>query len=558
MEQQYQSMQRAVQTIWFIDEVQLLHIQIILQVTKLALFWADVGANMAHALSEARMTRPIQSVAIIGGGTAGWMAAAALAGQLPRSIRLTLVESDAIGTIGVGEATIPAIRKFNQVLGIDEADFLKATNGTFKIGIEFVDWGKPGQTYMHSFSPLGGRPELRPTHQYWLRMKALGAEVPDLDDCSIGGAAARTNRFRHPRDARSDPRAPELSYAYHFDASLYARYLRAMAEKAGVTRVEGRISSVDRHPENGDIAGVRLDDGRTVAADLFVDCSGMRALLIGGALAEPYEDWSEHLICDRAVAMPCAAGPTLYNHTRAKACAAGWQWRIPLQHRFGNGYVYSSRHIGDDEAAAALRGSLEGAELDAPRLIAFTPGKRRRVWVRNCIALGLSAGFIEPLESTSIHLIHMGIRRLISLFPARGVTEPLIKAYNRQTDFEHEDIRDFIIAHYKVTGREDTPFWRYVKSMSVPDSLKARLELFASGGLYFRAGEECFTEASWVQVLIGQGLEIEGHDLLADAPSPQWTAGYLKALAGYHRDACARMPDHVDFIAGYCRAGAAA
>lgn len=499
------------------------------------------------------MTKPVRSVAIIGGGTAGWMAAAALAGQLPKGIVLTLVESDAIGTIGVGEATIPAIRKFNQILGIDEADFLKATNGTFKVGIEFADWGGLGQSYMHSFSSIGGRPELRPTHQYWLRMKAAGAAVPDFDYCSVGGAAARSNRFMHPRDSRADARSPELAYAYHFDAGLYARYLRAMAERAGVTRIEGRIDAVDLHPESGDIAGVRLDDGRGLQADLFIDCSGMRALLIGGALGEAYENWSEHLICDRAVAMPCAAGPTLYNHTRAKACPAGWQWRIPLQHRFGNGYVYSSHLIGDDEAAAALRDSLEGAELDAPRFISFTPGKRRRVWVRNCIALGLSAGFIEPLESTSIHLIHMGIRRLISLFPARGVTEPLIKAYNRQTDFEHRDIRDFIIAHYKVTEREDTPFWRYVKHMSVPDSLRERLELFASGGLYFKDGEECFTEPSWVQVLIGQGLKIEGHDMLADDPSPQWTCGYLKALADYHRDACARMPGHADFVAGYCR-----
>ena len=501
------------------------------------------------------MATPVHSVAIVGGGTAGWMAAAALAKQLPKTISLTLIESDEIGTIGVGEATIPAIRRFNQILGIDEVEFLKATGGTFKLGIEFVDWGALGQSYIHAFGMTGGRPELRPTHQYWLRMKAQGVDVPDFDLLSLAGTAAQANRFTRSRGGQGAGGAPELTYAYHFDASLYARYLRTRAEAAGVTRIEGRIASVGLSPETGDIAGVHLDDGRTVAADLFIDCSGMRALLLGEALGEPYEDWSEHLICDRAVAMPCANGPVLYNYTRAKACAAGWQWRIPLQHRFGNGYVYSSAFIGDDAAAAALRENLEGEALDAPRFIAFTPGKRRRTWVKNCIALGLSSGFIEPLESTSIHLIHMGIRRLLSLFPARGVTEPLVRAYNQQSDTELRAIRDFIIAHYKVTDREDTPFWRYVKHMPVPDSLKDRLELFASGGLFFWDRDECFTEASWVQVLIGQGLSIEGHDMLADQPLPQWVADYLGKIVAFHRDVCERMPGHAEFIAGYCRAG---
>jgi tryptophan halogenase len=498
--------------------------------------------------------KAVQSVAIVGGGTAGWMAAAALARQLPKSITLTLVESDAIGTIGVGEATIPAIRKFNQILGIDEADFLKATGGTFKLGIEFVDWGALGQSYVHRFGMIGGRPELRPTHQYWLKLKASGADVPDLDLCSIGGAAARGNRFMHPRDSRADPRIPELTYAYHFDANLYARYLRTMAEGAGVTRMEGRIASVSHDADSGDIEAVHLDDGRSVTADLFIDCSGMRSILLGDALGEPYEDWSQYLLCDRAVAMPCANGPVLYNYTRAKACTAGWQWRIPLQHRFGNGYVYASAFIGDEAAAADLRENLEGAELDGPRFISFTPGKRRRTWVKNCVALGLSSGFLEPLESTSIHLIHMGIRRLLSLFPARGITEPLVKAYNQQSDVELRAIRDFIIAHYKVTDREDTPFWRHVKHMSVPDSLKDRLELFANGGLFFLDRDECFTEASWVQVLIGQGLHIEGYDMLCDQQSPQWVAEYLGKLVAFHADACRRMPSHADFIAGYGRA----
>ncbi len=503
------------------------------------------------------MTKPVQSVAIIGGGTAGWMAAAALARQLPKTMALTLVESDAIGTIGVGEATIPAIRRFNQILGIDEAEFLKATGGTFKLGIEFVDWGGLGQSYTHAFGMTGGRPELRPTHQYWLRMKAEGG-APDFDDLSLAATAAHANRFAHARGAGADPRAPDLTYAYHFDASLYARYLRGLAERAGVTRFEGRIATVSLDPDSGDISGVHLDDGRTVTADLFIDCSGMRALLLGDALGEPYEDWSEYLICDRAVAMPCSPGPVLYNYTRAKACAAGWQWRIPLQHRFGNGYVYASAHISDDDAAADLIANLEGTALDAPRFIAFTPGKRRRTWVKNCVALGLSSGFLEPLESTSIHLIHMGIRRLLSLFPARGVTEPLIRAYNQQSDMELRAIRDFIIAHYKVTDREDTPFWRYVKHMPVPDSLRERLELFSSGGLFFWDRDECFTEASWVQVLIGQKLVIAGHDMLVDQPSRAWVADYLEKIAAFHKDACRRMPSHAEFIAGYCRAESAA
>ncbi len=498
------------------------------------------------------MSKPVQSVAIIGGGTAGWMAAAALAKQLPKTVALTLVESDAIGTIGVGEATIPAIRRFNQILGIDEAEFLKATGGTFKLGIEFVDWGALGQTYIHAFGMTGGRPELRPTHQYWLRLKAEGGNAPDFDRMSLAATAAYANRFTHARGG-VDSRAPELAYAYHFDASLYARYLRGMAERAGVTRLEGKIATVSLDPDSGDIAGVHLDDGRTVTADLFIDCSGMRALLLGEALGEPYEDWSEHLICDRAVAMPCVNGPVLYNYTRAKACAAGWQWRIPLQHRFGNGYVYASAFIGDAAAAAALIENLEGAQLDGPRFIAFTPGKRRRTWVRNCVGLGLSSGFIEPLESTSIHLIHMGIRRLLSLFPARGVTEPLVRAYNQQSDMELRAIRDFIIAHYKVTGREDTPFWRHVKHMPIPQSLQDRLDLFASGGLFFLDRDECFTQASWVQVLIGQKLAIEGHDMLVDQPSLSWVADYLDKIAAFHKEACSRMPSHAKFIAGYCR-----
>ncbi len=494
--------------------------------------------------------RTIRRVAIIGGGTAGWMAAAALATALQRGVAIDLVESDDIGTVGVGEATIPPIKLFNAQLGIDENDFLKFTYGSFKLGIEFVDWGWTGNRYFHPFGTFGADFDAVTLHHYWLRERQRG-DATSLSDYSMAWAAARANRFDKPASDRRLVQST-MDYAYHFDASRYALYLRGLAEKRGVTRHEGKVAAAEQDAR-GFVSAVRLEDGRRIEADLFIDCSGFRGLLIEGALATGYDDWTHWLPCDRAVAVPCAPSDDFTPYTRSSARAAGWQWRIPLQHRTGNGYVYGSRFVDDDAAQAELLANLDGEVLAAPRRLAFTTGRRKLFWNRNVVALGLASGFLEPLESTSIHLIQSGINRLLALWPDRDF-DPLVAAeYNKLTAREFERVRDFIILHYKATTRADSPLWRYTAAMEIPDELANKIAHFAAHARVVADPGELFVNVSWLAVFLGQGIMPARYDPLADARSvdaPRLLAG-LKRVIGEAADS---MPSHRDYVARHCAA----
>jgi tryptophan halogenase len=495
----------------------------------------------------------IREVVIVGGGTAGWMCAAALARFLGAAVNVRLIESEEIGTVGVGEATIPQIRLFNQGLGIDEDEFVRETQGSFKLGIEFEGWTRPGERYIHAFGTIGRGLGLIPFHHYWLRHRAEGGAA-SLSDFSASAQAAARNLFARP-DERPDRLPSGLAYAFHFDASLYAAYLRRYAEARGVRRVEGKVVDVSLRGEDRHIEAVTLSGGERIAGDFFVDCSGFRGLLIEQALETGYEEWTQWLPCDRALAVPCVSASPLTPFTRSTAREAGWQWRIPLQHRTGNGYVYSSAHISDDEAAAKLLSRLDGEALADPRPLRFVTGKRRQAWNRNCVALGLAGGFMEPLESTSIHLVQSGIARLLQLWPGQGVAEADVAEFNRQTDFEWEKIRDFLIFHYHANSR-DEPLWRDCRSMALPDSLAHRIELFRANGRIFREHEELFTEVGWLQVMTGQGVEPEGYHPLADQLSPAQLAEFL-GLAKNHVDhVVAQMPRHEEYIARHCAAAA--
>ena len=493
--------------------------------------------------------QPVRKVTIVGGGTAGWMTAAVLSQWLSQ-VEIKLIESDEIGIIGVGEATIPHIRNYLALANIDPLKMIAAAKATFKLGIQFVDWGAPGESYIHGFGKIGRDMLWLHPHQLWLaaRERAPGS-VGHFDQYSLNCAASLKSRFAFP-----DPRNPnsplaDLDYAYHFDASLLARFLRTESEARGVERVEGRIVEVIQHPESGFVERVRLSDGREVDGELFVDCSGMRALLIGDALGNGYEDWNQWLLCDRAQAVPCASVSPLTPYTRSTAQKAGWQWRIPLQHRIGNGCVYSSSLLSDEEAAETLLANLDGEALADPRPVRFAPGRRLKAWDKNVVALGLSSGFLEPLESTSIHLIQTGIHRILAMFPSAGFNQADLDEYNRQSKFEYEDVRDFIIAHYKVTRRSGDPFWDHVREMAVPDSLSERLELFRSSGRFFKRGaQELFAEESWVQVLLGQGLEMNPDPVTRFVPDEELT-GFLGDIAEVVADVADGMPDHGEFVA---------
>lgn len=494
---------------------------------------------------------PIQRILIVGGGTAGWMTAAALAHVLRGTVKVELVESEAIGTVGVGEATIPPILLFNALLGINEDEFIRETQATFKLGIQFRDWFRKGHEYFHPFGQYGTRIDAAAFHQYWLRLHDAGLDS-SLDDYSVTTVAARMGRFaRTDRDPRSI--LSQMTHAFHFDASLYSRFLRRRAEAAGVVRHEGRIADV-RLREDGFIDAVSLDDGRVLAADFFIDCSGFRGLLIEGALKTDYEDWTHWLPCDRAVAMPCArvSDPTPY--TRSTALEAGWQWRIPLQHRTGNGYVYCSEHISDDEAQARVRGSLDGEVMASPNFLRFTTGRRKKAWNRNCLAIGLSAGFLEPLESTSIHLIQSGITKLLLSFPDSAFAQPDIDNYNRLMQTEFERVRDFVVLHYHATERDDTPLWRHVAAMDIPESLRWKMEQFRTRGRVFRYEDELFQETSWVAVLMGQGVRPERADPITEVLPLEITRQRLHDLRTAIRQGVERMPTHEGFIAAHCKA----
>ena len=493
----------------------------------------------------------IRDVVIVGGGTAGWMAAAAFARLLDRkSVRVTLVESDEIGTIGVGEATIPPITAYNKMIGIDEDAFLEATRATFKLGIEFVDWGGVGERYFHPFGCYGQDFRGVAFHQIYLREQKLG-KIADIGEWSMSTAAASLGRFARPASDAPLPLS-QLAYAFHFDAGLYARFLRGISEGDGVTRVEGKIVDAALDGKTGHVTQVVLADGTTIAGDLFIDCSGFRGLLIEQKLATGYESWGHWLPCDRAIAVPSGYSGQPDPFTRSTARSAGWQWRIPLQHRMGNGIVYASAHLPDADAEALLLANLEGEALAEPRRLSFTAGRRKMAWNANVVSLGLSTGFVEPLESTSIHLIQSGIVKLLALFPDKHFNPVERDEYNRQMKEVFEDVRDFIILHYKVTRRDDSDFWNYCRTMDVPDSLEAKLELWRSKGRLFRHNHELFGTASWVAVLLGQGLVPDDSEPAAYALDQARMASAMENMRLSYRRMAEHMPMHGDFVASAC------
>jgi tryptophan 7-halogenase len=498
-------------------------------------------------------TDQIRSIVIVGGGTAGWMTAAALSKVLGRDYAsITLVESDAIGTVGVGEATIPQINIFNRMLGIDEDEFVRRTKGSFKLGIQFVDWGKRGSTYFHPFGAYGVNMEGISFHAFWLRLHQAGL-APWIDDYSIQAKAAEAGKFMRPVDAGNSPLS-NITYAFHFDAGLYALYLREYAEAAGVVRKEGKITQVVQRGDDGFIEAVVLEDGTRIEADLFIDCSGFHGLLIEGTMKAGYTDWSHWLPCNSAVAVPCESVADITPYTRSTARNAGWQWRIPLQHRTGNGYVYCSDYISDEEAAATLLANLDGKPLADPRFIKFTTGHRNQYWMKNCVAIGLSSGFMEPLESTSIWMIQTAIAKLLTMFPDKSFAPVDIGRFNRVLKTETEEIRDFIILHYKVTQRDDTPFWDYVRAMDVPDRLTEKMEVFANAGRAFRENEELFNDTSWFAVMVGQGLIPRTFDPVAKLLSEDETKTRLDQIRGAVLNSADYMPRHIDFIRDNCAA----
>jgi tryptophan 7-halogenase len=496
----------------------------------------------------------LKKVLIVGGGTAGWMSAAVLLHSLGARYQIQLIESDEISTVGVGEATIPSIMKFNALIGIDENEFMRQTQASFKLGIQFKNWGAKGDSYIHGFGSMGRKTGLVDFLHYWLKAYQAG-RVARLDDYSINLLACEHNKFM--RAATHSPNSPlaDLRHAFHFDAGLFAKYLRGYSEKRGVVRTEGKITQVHTHPETGFVTGVTMENGSLHEADLFIDCSGFRGLLIEQTLHTGYDDWSHWLPCDSALAVPCEATSPLLPYTRATAHSAGWQWRIPLQSRTGNGHVFSSRFMSVDEATSVLMNHLDGKALAEPRLIRFVTGKRKQFWNKNVVAIGLSSGFIEPLESTSIHLIQQGIVRLIELFPNRSFNAADIDEYNRQSALEFEQIRDFIVLHYHTTTRSDSPFWDYCRGMSVPDTLLHKTELFRSSGRFFHKGDELFGDASWAQVMLGQGIKPQGYHPLVDNTADEPIYQMLANVKAVMHATVQQMPTHAQYIGQQCKAG---
>ena len=493
--------------------------------------------------SLGRLNEPVKRVIIVGGGTAGWMAAAVLSHSFPaEKLSVTVIESPEIGTVGVGEATIPPILQLNALLGLDEDDLVRRTGATYKLGIEFLNWGAVGERYFHPFGVSGADLGGVQFHHHWLRTKE-GV----FADYSLATVAAYAGKFGRPSD---DPRnvLSRMSYALHFDASLYAAVLRELAIKSGAHHVEGRITHTRLNSENGFVESVQLADGHALEADLYIDCSGFRGLLIEGALETGYINWSHWLPMDRAIAVPSSVNGPPPPFTRATAGTAGWRWRIPLQHRVGNGHVYCSQFLDDDRAEAELLNNLESPALSAPRRLQFTTGRRRLSWNKNVVALGLASGFVEPLESTSIHLIQRAVVTLMSLFPAAGYNQTEVAEYNRLMAAEMEAVRDFVILHYKQTRRDDTPFWRQVRDMPVPETLARRVDVFANLGRLLIEPGELFSKTSWVAVLLGQGLLPRGYDPLADAIPEDEIRGQLRRMRAVIRQGVATLPSHADFL----------
>lgn len=498
------------------------------------------------------MTDAIQKIVIAGGGTAGWMTAAALAKAFGTHCEIRLVESAEIGTVGVGEATIPHIQLFNEMLGVDENEFMRKTQATFKLGIEFVNWKQIGESYVHPFGVYGDDIAAVPFHHYWLKLNSLGL-APALEDFSLTTQAAYSNKFMRPIAIQDSPLS-KLNYAFQFDAGLYAAFLRDYSEVRGVKRVEGKIAQVHLREGDGFIQSLQLENGENIDGDLFIDCTGFRGLLIEQALHTGYEDWSHWLPCDRALAVPCTNTGELTPYTRATAHSAGWQWRIPLQHRTGNGHVYASRFMSDDEACALLLKNLDGEPLAEPKPLRFTTGKRKRFWNKNCVAIGLASGFMEPLESTSIHLIQTAIARLISLFPTRSFHQSEINLYNQRADYEYERIRDFLILHYNATERRDSAFWNHCREMEIPEYLREKMSLYQNSGRIYRESDELFSVPSWLAVFEGQGVRARGYHPLVDTMDIDVLSAHLANHKKIIAKCTSLMPEHFQFIQQHCLA----
>lgn len=488
-------------------------------------------------------------IVVAGGGTAGWMAACALARTMGHTIELTLVESDMIGTVGVGESTIPPLVKYNQLIGVDEAEFMRATQATFKLGIEFENWRVEGEKYFHSFGGTGRDHWSAGFQHFWLHGRTQGHDQ-SFDDYCLELKAAYAGKFAHLPENR-------INYAYQLDATRYAAFLRAKAEESGAKRVEGKIAQVDLDGETGNIAALVLENGQRIEGDLFIDCTGFRALLIEGALHVGYDDWSHQLPCDRAIAVQTESVRPPVPYTRAIAHDAGWQWRIPLQHRQGNGIVYCSRYLSDDEARDRLLSTVEGEPVSQPNQLRFVTGARRKQWYRNCVAVGLSSGFMEPLESTSIHLIQRAILRIIRMLPFGEVSQRDVAEFNDQQMTDMHQIRDFLILHYKATDRRDSPFWRQCADMEIPDSLTQKIELFRETGRVFRRNEELFAENSWIQVMMGQGIMPRAYHPVAVKLTREELDHFLTAQRDNVARTVAGLPEHHAYVARYCGANAA-
>lgn len=490
------------------------------------------------------MTQPVRKVVIAGGGTAGWIAAATLSSQLGKIIDVTLVESDQIGTVGVGEATIPTQKAFHRLIGIDEQEFMRATRASFKLGIAFENWGQLGERYIHSFGQIGRSTWMGDFQHMWLYAHARGL-AGDMDDYCFELQAAEANKFATSENAK-------INYAYHLDATLYAKFLRSFSEARGAKRVEGKIQEVRTNNDSGLIESISLEDGKVIEGDLFIDCTGFRALLINGALGVGYQDWSHWLPMNSALAVQTKLSEEIHPYTRSIARAAGWQWRIPLQHRVGNGHVYCNDYMTDDQAHGVLMNNLNGELVSEPRPIQFTTGKRDQVWAKNCVSLGLSSGFLEPLESTSIHLIQIGATRLVQMFPFDGVTDALRDRYNKISDDEFLSIRDFLILHYKLNRREDSEFWKDRAALEIPDSLQHRMDLYEQSAIAYQDSADLFRVDSWNQVMRGQGLRSKGHHPLGHLFGEEQVKSALADLKANIDKAVASMPSHSEFLRQYC------
>ena len=503
----------------------------------------------------------IKSIIIVGGGSAGWMTAAALSKVLGcQNYDIKVIESEAIGTVSVGEATIPQIRNFNSMLGLDENDFLKHTHGTFKLGIEFVDWKEKNHAYMHPFGPYGTNMNGVHFHHFWLKNSdrksykgILQKEKyqDDLLEYCLEGYAAKLNKFSRPLNVPNTPLST-INYAFHFDANLYAKYLRRFAEERGVNRIEGRVDKVNTSEKNGFIESVQLQNGDSISGELFIDCTGFKGLLIEQTLHSGFDDWSHWLPCNSAVAQASESIDEIKPYTISRAHESGWQWQIPLQSRIGNGHVYSDAHLSQDEAISNLQNNMPSKPIGEPRHLKWCNGKRKSPWVKNCIAIGLSAGFLEPLESTGLQLIQASIDRLLSLFPNKYFHQADIDAFNRYAATEIEQIRDFIILHYKQTERTDSPFWKYCQNMEIPSSLQRKLDLYSSSGRIIRENSELFSEISWLSVLNGQGIVPKSYHPLVDNASAEQIDGQLNKMKDIVKQCAVNLPNHRDYILKNC------